>query len=126
MSEALVDAFLGGHIDNRAFRHADHLRVGFDLLQRHDFPQAAARLSTGLRAIAARAGAPGAYHETITLAFLALIAERRASGGHRAFEPFARDNPDLADKTILRRWYAPERLGSPLARQTFLLPEPAR
>jgi len=36
-----------------------------------------------------------------------------------------RANADLADKTILRRWYSAERLGSDCARRTFVLPDPS-
>jgi hypothetical protein len=63
-----------------------------------------------LKAITARAGRAGAYHETITVAFLALIAERRAAGAHLGYESFARANPELMDKTILTRWRPPARL----------------
>jgi hypothetical protein len=122
----LLEAFLQGEIDNRTFRHADHVRVGFELLEAHDFSTAAYTFSTALKAIAARAGNPGAYHETITLAFLALIAERSAARAFHGFEAFARDNPDLMDKSLLERWYAPERLRSDMARRIFLLPEAMR
>jgi hypothetical protein len=126
MVEALVSAFLRAEIDGRTFRHADHVRVAFALLRRHDFSDAAATYTSALKAIAAKAGNPGAYHETITLAFLALIAERSAASEARDYDSFARANPDLLDKGILARWYTSERLGSDIARKTFILPEPAR
>jgi hypothetical protein len=126
MVEALVSAFLRAEIDGRTFRHADHVRVAFALLRRHDFSDAAAPYTSALKAIAAKAGNPGAYHETITLAFLALIAERSAASESRDYDGFARANPDLLDKGILARWYTSERLGSDIARKTFILPEPAR
>jgi hypothetical protein len=126
MAEALVDAFLAGEINAAEFRHPHHVEVAFGLLARASFAEAAVNLSSGLKAITTRAGHPGAYHETITLAFLALIAERRATGEGRDFQRFAAANPDLFDKTVLSRWYAPDRLGSDLARRTFLLPAPNR
>lgn len=122
----LLDLFLTGEIDTGAFRHADHLRVGFELLQICDFSTAAHKFSTGLKAFAARAGKPGLYHETITLAFLAVIGERSAARRFNDFEDFARANRDLMDKTVLERWYAPERLRSDMARRIFLLPEVTR
>jgi len=126
MADALVDAFLGGRIDAADFRHPHHVEVAFGLLGRESFLEAAASLSSGLKAITARAGAPAAYHETITLAFLALIAERRGMGACSDFNRFAERNPDLFDKGVLGRWYPPDRLGSDLARRTFILPEPNR
>ena len=126
MAESLINAFLHGTIEGADFRHADHVEVAHGLLARGSFAHAAACLSDGLRRKAARAGRPGAYHETVTLAFLAVIAERRGAGGGDDFAAFAAANPDLFDKSILSRWYAPDRLASDLARQTFPLPEPSR
>ena len=76
MAEPTLRAFLRGDIDAANFRHADHVRMGFEILQHHDFPNAAVAFAGALKQIAARA-APGKYHETITLAFLSLIAEGR-------------------------------------------------
>jgi hypothetical protein len=118
---ALLTAFLRGEIGGD-FRHADHVRVGFELLCHHNFPDALVLYSVSLKGIAARAGNPGAYHETITVAFLSLIAEHRAAGQYADFESFIRDNPKLMDKSLLGRWYAPERLLSDIARRTFVMP----
>jgi hypothetical protein len=126
MPEALTVRFLHGEVDPRAFRHADHVRVAFDLLRGHAFPEACVLASQALKDMAARAGNPGAYHETITIAFLALIGERVAQSAADDFEAFAAANPDLFDKSVLTRWYAPERLASSAARRSFVLPEPLR
>jgi hypothetical protein len=124
-AHALLNAFLRDEIDGRDFHHADHLRVGFELLCHHNFPDALAAYSAALKGIATRAGNPGAYHETITVAFLSLIAERHAAVHYANFEAFARDNTELMDKSILERWYAPQRLFSDIARRTFVMPEAA-
>ena len=124
-SEALAE-FLAGRIDAAGFRHADHVRMAFELLRGSmPFPRAAVAFREALRTMAHRAGHPTAYHETITLAFLALIAERAARGTDD-FEAFTTANPDLFDKRVLERWYSPARLASDLARRTFILPEPSR
>jgi hypothetical protein len=120
---ANLTAFLHGETDGRTFRHADHVGIAYELLTRHDFPEAAWRCASALKTIAARSGAPGAYHETITLAFLALIGERRAARSYPDFAGFIAANPDLLDKSALRRWYSSERLGSATARATFVLPD---
>jgi hypothetical protein len=70
-------------------------------------------------------GKPQAFHQTITIAFLSLIAERIESGGAADFADFAQANPDLLEKSVLSRWYRAERLASTAARRTFLLPDPA-
>jgi hypothetical protein len=120
VTEAL-ETFLRGETDGRAFRHRDHLRMGFDLLRLMSFTEAAAAYSASLKAMAARAGSPGAYHETITVGFLALIAEH--ADAHTEFDAFFAASPALADKGVLRRWYDGERLSSALARKTFILPQ---
>jgi hypothetical protein len=116
--------FLHGELDPDTFHHADHVRTAFEILERHDFMQAARAYSAGLRVLAQKAGRPGAYHETITLAYLSLIAERMSERAFDDFESFAAANPDLMQKSALSRWYAPERLNSDLARRVFVLPGP--
>jgi len=122
-NRSLLKAFLGGKIDGRDFRHADHVRVAFEILCRYTFPDALAAYSAALKDIAKRAGNPGAYHETITVAFLSLVAEHHAIGGYANFEAFIADNPQLLSKSILERWYKKERLLSDVARKTFVMPE---
>lgn len=121
-----LTAFLQGEVDAAAFRHADHVRTAFELLRRHDFLESAISYTAALKTIAARAGHPGAYHETMTLAFLSLIGERMAGRDHDTFAAFAAANPDLLEKSLLRRWHGADRLASSVARSTFILPEPAR
>ena len=123
--DAALDRFLGGMQSNENFRHRDHVRVAYGMLGRYTFAEAAYLFAWELRAIAARAGRPAAYHETITLAFLSLIAEHRCGRRFETFDQFADANPELLDKTTLLRWYTPERLESEAARQTFLLPQPS-
>jgi hypothetical protein len=120
-----LERFVRGEIDPAHFPHCEHLRMAFEMLSRHDFAEAALHYSRALRTMTARAGKPEAFHQTVTIAFLALIAERMARGQADDFSAFARANPDLLEKSLLGRWYGPERLASEAARRTFLLPEPA-
>jgi hypothetical protein len=119
-----LERFLRGELDAASFPHREHVRMAFELLGRHDFPETVLHFSRALRAMAARAGKPEAFHQTVTVAFLALIAERMAGGRWDDFVSFARHNPDLIDKRALARWYRPERLASEVARRTFILPDP--
>ena len=126
MREALHSAFLTGRIDHRSFSHADHVCVAFELLQQSSFMTAAASLSAGLKSLAAQAGNRRAYNETMTFAFLSLIAERRADGRYASAEQFMRANQDLLDKAVITRWYDPARLSLDIARDIFILPDPVR
>lgn len=116
--------FLRGEVAAAQFPHREHVRMAFEMLRRHDFAETTLQFSRVLRAMAQQAGRPEAFHQTVTIAFLSLIAERM-EGDHQDFEAFARHNPELLEKGVLRRWYRPERLASERARRTFLLPEPA-
>ena len=122
----LTRAFLHDAVDGRNFRHADHVCVAFNLLMRYDFCDALVAFTKGLKGIAVRAEKPQSYHETITIAFLSLIAERVSFDNFNTFEDFAFAHPDLLDKAILERWYSRDRLMSDIARRTFVLPEPCR
>ena len=118
----LLAEFEEGRVDPARFPHREHVRVSYELLQRYPFPEALLHLARGLRRLAAKAGRPEVYHETITAAFLALIAERKLSGRYAGFEDFAARNADLFRKELLREFYEPTVLQSSLARQTFVLP----
>jgi hypothetical protein len=120
-----LEKFLAGEIQPQNFRHADHVRAGYELLARHDFLDAAAIYCRVLKQMTERAGKPEAFHLTVTLAFLSLIAERTEPGMQVRFEDFAQANPDLMDKSALARWYKPERLNNAAARRGFVLPDPA-
>ncbi len=118
--------FLRGQQDPRSFRHADHVRIAFELLKRRPFLRAAQIYVRQIQRMAARAGNPQAYHETVTVAFLSAINERIAVTAHDTFDSFAGANPELMSKDALSRWYSKEQLASPLARRTFILPRPAQ
>jgi len=123
---AQLARFARGEIDPGMFPHREHLRMGFEMLRRHDFAETAYHYSFALRAMTARAGKPEAFHQTITIAFLALIGERMQAGAVADFLAFERANPDLMDRRVLARWYRPERLTTQAARRTFLLPDAGR
>ena len=116
-------AFEAGRLDPAKFPHREHLRFGYEMLCRHSFGEAISRFSRGLRLLTTKAGRPQLYHETITVAFLALINERRARQAAESWSEFEQDNADLFDKRCLGKWYEAEQLGSELARRTFCLPQ---
>lgn len=122
--EQQLAALEAGALDFTAFPHAEHLRLGYEMLARYSFGDAVTRYSRGLKLLVTRAGKPEVYSETVTVAFLALIGERRAVREHASWSDFVSANPDLLDKRCLEQWYLPEQLMSELARRTFCLPRP--
>jgi hypothetical protein len=129
MSDAdLVARFLAGSLAEPELRHRDHVRVGWLLLARHPLLEALALFRDGLRRLAESFGKAGLYHETITLAYLLLIHERRAAappGRDESWERFAARCPELFawPESILDQFYRPETLRSESARHGFVLPD---
>jgi hypothetical protein len=121
-TEQELEALETGELDPARFPHPEHLRLGYEMLCRYSFGEAVVRISRGLKLLAVKAGHPQVYHETITVAFLALINERRDRTGAQSWAEFEANNGDLFDKRCLERWYRPEQLASDLARRTFCLP----
>jgi hypothetical protein len=122
-----LERFVRGELDPAQFPHREHVRMAYEMLRRHDFAETVLHYSRALRAMTARAGKPQAFNQTVTIAFLSLVAERmQESGGAADFDALVRAHPELLDKAALTRWYRPERLASEAARHTFLLPEPPR
>ena len=113
-----------GALDPAKFPHSEHVRLAFEMLGHHSFGETVDRFSRGLRLLSAKAGRPDVYHETITVAFLALINERRTQCTGQDWSEFQRANGDLFDKRCLQKWYSAEQLASDLARRTFCLPLP--
>jgi hypothetical protein len=116
-------AFETGALDPAQFPHSEHVRLGYEMLGRYSFGEAIVRFSQGLRLLTAKAGRAQVYHETITVAFLALINERRARGAAQSWDEFRANNADLFDKRCLEKWYGAEQLATELARKTFCLPK---
>lgn len=122
---SFLEKFLAGDIPAAEFRHADHVRAGYELLRATDFLDAVSAYGRALKIMTARVGKPEKLHHTITIAFLAVIAERMEQASHGDFDAFLAANPDLMDRAILARWYKPERLKTDAARSRFVLPDPA-
>ena len=59
------------------------------------------------------------------MAFMSVIAERRAANDYDDAEDFIARNGDLREKGLLSRWYSPTRMGGALARQVALMPDRA-
>jgi hypothetical protein len=124
--DEFLQRFEAGSLPPGGFHHADHVKVVWLYLQRFPVPEVLVRLSVGLRALAAAAGKPWLYHETITWAYVFLIRERMARAGHdEGWAEFTRAHADLLDwkDSLLRTYYREETLRSDLARRVFVFPD---
>lgn len=125
--DEFLNLFETAEIAPQTFNHEAHLRAAFLLLKdAGEFAPALDRMSTGVKRIATKAGVPEKYHETITVAFTALVHVRMAAADMGASWPvFAECNADLFETNPLTAIYSPELLASPLARRVFVLPDAA-
>lgn len=95
--EEFLAAFEAGRIHPHDFPHEAHIRAAW-LLARE--PEGYERLVAGIRMIAAQAGKPEKFHETVTRAWFELVADADALVS------------ELYDRALLSRFYSAERLAS--------------
>ena len=125
--EDFLRALESCELPEREFGHAGHVRAAYLYLQGRDFVAALERIRRAIGTFAARLGKPERYHETITVAYAALIHQHlyeRGDGG--GWAAFARENPELLDKGLLRQFYPAGQLDTETARRIFLLPRAER
>ncbi len=116
--EALVRAFEDGSLPRADWTHARHLVMALWYIRRHGRDGATSLIRDGIRRYNERHGNRTGYHETATLAWVAVI-DRFLSGRDR-------DAPlsvlagellgECGDKDYLLRYYSRERLFSDEAR----------
>jgi hypothetical protein len=121
----LIDGFESTTLPAGQFTHEAHVRVAWWYLTHLPMLEAVAAFSAGLRRFASANGAAGKYHETVTLAWMLLIASRLVGGEHSVWTEFARRNPDLfvPRPSPLAAYYSAETLASERARSGFVLPD---
>ena len=116
-----IDAFIAGRLAPDGFDHRAHLRAAFLLLRTRPFLEACIAMRDGLQLLAARLGKPALYHETVTVACMALVAARMDAAGD--FDGFIAGHPELGARGLLDGWYSKTLLASAAARQAFVMPD---
>ena len=118
-------ALEAGTLPPERFDHRGHLRAAFLYLGRHDFPGACVAMKQAIRRFAAALGKADLYHETVTIAYLALIAERLIEEPAKLdFAAFLERYPELASREYFERYYPRGVLDAPETKATFVLPRP--
>jgi len=103
------------------FGHRAHLRAAWLYLSGRPFLEACIAMRDSLQRFAASIGKAGLYHETITLAFMSLVAEQMARHPGADWQTLLRLKPELCERDLLSRYYSPERLQDATARHVLLL-----
>ena len=105
------------------FGHVAHVRAAYLYLQEADFAGALERIRGTILNYVKHLGSPDRYHETITVAYVALIQQHICERGNGSgWLAFARDNSELLQPDLLRQFYPAAQLDSEMARRVFLLP----
>jgi hypothetical protein len=130
------DEFLAGFegctLARPEWTHEAHVRMAWLYLRRYSLAEATELVRKGIRRLNAtftssscwpKRNAKDGSHDTITVAFLRLIAARFRSDDD--FPTFRALNPDLFDRTLsaLLYYYTKERLHSAEARRIFIEPD---
>ena len=117
-----IDAFTAGQLPTAGFDHRAHLRAAYLLLRDRPFLEACMAMRDGLQSLAGKLGKPDLYHETVTVAFMALVAER-SSSMDGDWDAFIAAHPELCGRGLLESYYSTALLASGAARTTFTLPD---
>jgi len=106
------------------FRHRQHINLAFYAVRRYGMPDAVGKICTWIRQIAAYERAPQKFHNTVSRAWVEVVAYHVAADPDCAdFEAFARRNPALLDKRLLSRHYRSSTLAAEPARRGWVAPD---
>ncbi len=122
-----LDAFRGREISAADWTHRAHVRCAYLHACAMPLEEAMAAMREGIKALNAAHGLvetpERGYHETITRAWLTVVASAvRSRGAFADFEAFAAEHPHLLHRTLLRLYYS--QAGMPArARYEFVPPD---
>lgn len=123
--EALVRAFEECTLPHAAWTHREHLTVALWYLRRHGRDEAMRRMRSGILRFNGHYGRLSGYHETITLAWMAVIADFLS--GRDEGQSIADLTKDLievcGDKEYLLRYYSRDVLMCHAARHGWVEPD---
>jgi len=117
--DEFLEAFHSCRLRNSEFRHADHLRLAWLHLAREPFETALERVRSGIQAFAQHHKLSGLYHETITTAWMHLLASHQEN----SFGEFLAANEARLSSDLLHRFWTPEILASREARNSWVPPD---
>ncbi len=128
MSDAeFLTAFRKQAISATEWTHRSHVRCAYLLLRERPFEEAMIAMREGIKLLNRAHGLvetpDRGYHETVTRAWLCLIASAIASRGPcEDFDSFIAQHPHLLCATLLRLYYSPAGM-PPEARYEFVEPD---
>tara|TARA_E500000305_G_C3999337_1_gene226448 strand:- start:562 stop:1005 length:444 start_codon:yes stop_codon:yes gene_type:complete len=126
--QQLLIAFESCQMSHQEWTHEAHLRVAYLYCKECELELAIDKMTSGLKALNAAHGVVDApergYHETITQAFMRLVAQNlRLSSVASDSMLFIEQHPELKNRRVLLCYYTRDRIMSPEAKVTFLEPD---
>jgi hypothetical protein len=117
--DEFLAAFTNCTLPASSFRHGDHLRLAWLLLHRNPFDDALGLVRESIQRYAAHLGVPQLYHETITTAWVKLLATHDEA----SFDEFIARNEHRLNLDLLHRFWTPAVLDSEGARLRWVPPD---
>jgi hypothetical protein len=106
------------------FGHREHLRLAWlALADTGSISEAQGEVSRIIRQFAAVHGVPQKYNQTVTDAWVLIVAHCRAAQPTAGFDEMLRARPILMDKRALMRHYTSRTLASAAARESWVEPD---
>src|SRR5258706_16190218 len=96
--DVFAAAFERCEIPGYAFHHRDHIRLAWIYLRRYGLIEAERRIAESIRRYAAHHGASQKYHQTITIAWMRVVAGAMRQAPAATFEELVERFPKLLDK----------------------------
>jgi hypothetical protein len=117
-------AFEACQLSNESFHHRDHIRLAWIYLQLYPELEAREHMARAIRRFAAHHGKSDKYHETVTVAWLRLVANGIARmPADASFEQLTAALPELLDKRTIEKFYSRATLASESARAFWVEPD---
>ena len=119
-----VCAFEDCTLSNEYFHHRDHVRLAWIYLRTYGETESRVRMSESIRRFAAFHGKSDKYHETVTLAWLRLVANAMARVPYGAsFDQLIKGSPELLEKRTVEKYYSSGALSSEASRASWIEPD---
>jgi hypothetical protein len=117
--DEFLSAFQSWDLPLSGFRHGDHLRLAWLHLHRISVAEAELQVRNGIRRFAERHGLPHIYHDTVTRAWVRLLATHHEP----SFSEFLSKHEDRLNAGLLHSFWTPELLASQQARRGWVAPD---
>ena len=121
--DEFLSTFERGDFSGSEFPHRAHLRMAWLYVTRLGTEAAIGSASSGIRNLAVRNGLTTLYHDTITRAWVYVVAAATAQSASGSFTGFIEEHPRLLDQHLLLEHYTRETLTSSQARATWVAPD---